>query len=182
LGNLPKLKRLVLNDRTVGDEVLQRIRVMAKKSRNVVSPVAVQRTSDGALHRREVAGVAPAKHPGWKPMGSPSRTLDDKSAPGPKATYDVASLPKDLPQTPIVKQPAVASSTPQGEGMMLEFGAKPSGERSSRRRLTGLKRLHQLELTQGARDLDLQPGASANIKSFEATESNSLGEITINAR
>jgi len=181
LGNLPKLDRLVLNGRTIGQDTLSRIRVMAKKSQRLsVNRVAV-RSSPASLEHRSVTDAAPASHPIGKVVSKPTPEIETKVASLPKHAYKPIALPRDLPASAPASKQTIDLGPPKGEGMILEVNAGPAFS-GSKKRLTGLKRLHQIELTQNPRDLDLQPGADPTIQSSEPNPANSLGEFTVNSR
>ncbi len=175
LAELPRLNRVILNGRTVGQDVLTRIRVLAKKAQ-------LAQPYEASLNKKIVASPAPAQHPGGKALTSQAPVYASKPAVASKANYKPIVLPKDLPSSTLAARPSKVETGPKGEGMILEVGAAPDPSRPRRKRLTGLKRLHQIELSQAPRDIDLQPGASPNIHSQEYDPANSLGEITVNSR
>lgn len=177
LSALPRLNRIVLNGRTLGQDVLARIKVLAKKTQ-------LAQPYEAPANKKITVGMAPASHPGSRVTALPPQTLNPKTGVVSKPTYNPAMMPKDLPSATLASKPraVVESTTPRGPGMIIEVAAAPEPTRPGRRRLTGLKRLHQLEITQAPRDMALEPGASPNIQSNEYDPANSLGEFTVNSR
>ena len=165
LGDLPRLTRVILNGRTLGQEVLSRIRSLAKLSkpgrRKGVRP---ERRATAGLPAGQ-AGVAPTTHPG----GKAGTHVSLQDAP----VYGIGAAPK----------PVRVGTAPKGKPLMIEVGASPQRARAGgTRKLTGLKRLHQIELGQAPRDLELRPGAFPQINFPEQDPANSLGELNVNTR
>lgn len=179
LRNIPKLDRIILSGRTVDREVLARFKAFTLKPSVVasrVSPAPHMERGKLPLDRMPRRGSA-------VPVVHPPKVSFREPAPA-RAIPAGETLPRDIPSlAPDSAAPIRIETEPQGKGMMIEVAAAPSRAGSkSAPRLTGLKRLHQIDMSDTPADLALESGASPVIKNLEDDPKNSLGEINVQAR
>lgn len=179
LREMKRLDRVILNGRTVDRETLSRFKSFAKKS-----PYTAPK---GVVQRVPVPVKAPESRPAIKSVPMTEKKViatravrESHVAP----VYRKIEMPRDLPTEahPVASIPM--ENAPRGKGMMIEVAAGPSAVATSRSvpRLTGLKRLHQVEMDATPADLALENGAQPVIGSQDPDPKNFLGELNIKSR
>lgn len=179
LREMTRLQKIILNGRTVDRETLSHFKSFARKKKPAMNVKGTQEPSLVWPKAPEARRVNLAHRPENRIAKVPSVSKASRAS----KPYKRIEMPRDLPSSTSGVAPIFIEREPQGKGMVIEVAARPvSREPRYAPRLTGLKRLHQLEMNEPPADIALQPGAEPVIGNLEADPKNSLGEINVQAR